>query len=160
MLKNSYSNYCERLVSCNLKEHLTFQVFQGSDDSYTTTTTESLPIPQHCRYLRFVPLSWTSSHPGFRVEVYGCDESVWVTYTNKTIPKVKVELASSSKKHYDNIYFIWTVLLPQYVLISDLLLDNMQYTFDNTCSYIHLFHLNGFLSSQIGCFSLALFWQI
>ncbi|XP_052218193.1 EGF-like repeat and discoidin I-like domain-containing protein 3 [Dreissena polymorpha] len=48
--------------------------FTGSGASFKTITKQVLPSPVICRYLRFLPLTWTNSHPGFRVEVYACDE--------------------------------------------------------------------------------------
>lgn len=51
----------------------TTAVFNGSGTSFSTTKKEVLPVPDRCRYLRFKPVTWPSSHPGFRVEVYGCE---------------------------------------------------------------------------------------
>lgn len=51
----------------------TAQLFNGSGSSYSTTTKQTLDTPQTCRYVRFIPNTWTNSHPGFRVEIYACE---------------------------------------------------------------------------------------
>ncbi|KAL4219761.1 Milk fat globule-EGF factor 8 protein [Mactra antiquata] len=51
----------------------TTHTFSGSGSSYSSTTKQVLPVPQTCRYVRFVPVTWTNSHPGFRVEIYACE---------------------------------------------------------------------------------------
>ncbi|WAR27252.1 hypothetical protein MAR_012956 [Mya arenaria] len=52
----------------------TAAVFDGSGTSFNTVTKQTLPVPDLCRYIRFVPKTWTNSHPGFRVEIYACED--------------------------------------------------------------------------------------